>query len=254
MASNPPGNCCTRGSLFEGTPTGKLSKLEDGKTDVYIAEATGDKAKKDCGIIYIPDVIGIWQNSKLMADNFAAEGYTTLVIDVFNGDPVSLNPPEGFDIFSWLNKGTNGDNPHTTKEVDPIIESAIKTIKGMGVKRIGAVGYCFGAKYVVRHYKNGIDVGYVAHPSFVEEDELAAITGPYAISAAETDSIFPAEKRHKSEEILAKTKQPYQINLFYGVEHGFAVRGDVNVRATRFAKEQAFAQAVTWFNEFLPNP
>merc|ERR1712000_539959 len=165
MASNPPGNCCTRGSLFEGTPTGKLSKLEDGKTDVYIAEATGDKAKKDCGIIYIPDVIGIWQNSKLMADNFAAEGYTTLVIDVFNGDPVSLNPPEGFDIFSWLNKGTNGDNPHTTKEVDPIIESAIKTIKGMGVKRIGAVGYCFGAKYVVRHYKNGIDVGYVALPS-----------------------------------------------------------------------------------------
>merc|ERR1712000_707905 len=139
MASNPPGNCCTRGSLFEGTPTGKLSKLEDGKTDVYIAEATGDKAKKDCGIIYIPDVIGIWQNSKLMADNFAAEGYTTLVIDVFNGD-----------------------NPHTTKEVDPIIESAVKTIKGMGVKRIGAVGYCFGAKYVVRHYKNGIDVGYVA--------------------------------------------------------------------------------------------
>lgn len=107
---------------------------------------------------------------------------------------------------------------------------------------------------MVRHYKSGIDVGYAAHPSFVEEEELAAIGGPYAISAAETDSIFPAEKRHKSEEILAKTGKPYQINLFYGVDHGFAVRGDMKVRATRFAKEQAFQQAITWFDEFLVNP
>lgn len=106
-------------------------------------------------------------------------------------------------------------------------------------------------QYVVRHYKDGINVGYVAHPSFVEEDELAAITGPLAISAAETDSIFTAEKRHKSEEILKKTGQPYQINLFSGVEHGFAVRGDFSVQVQRFAKEQAFLQAVTWFNEFL---
>lgn len=91
----------------------------------------------------------------------------------------------------------------------------------------------------------------MAHPSFVDEDELEAITGPLAISAAETDSIFPAEKRHRSEEILKKTGQPYQINLFSGVEHGFAVRGDPSKKQERFAREQAFLQAVTWFNEYL---
>lgn len=106
-------------------------------------------------------------------------------------------------------------------------------------------------QYVVRHYQNGIKVGYSAHPSFVEEEELAGITGPYSISAAETDEIFPAEKRHKSEEILAKTGQPWQINLFSGVSHGFAVRGDQNVKAEKYAKEQAFAQAVSWMNEHL---
>ena len=91
----------------------------------------------------------------------------------------------------------------------------------------------------------------MAHPSFVEEDELAAITGPFAISAAETDTIFPAEKRHKSEEILKAAGVPYQINLFSGVEHGFAVRGDPNVKISRFAREQAFLQAVTWFDNWL---
>jgi dienelactone hydrolase len=91
----------------------------------------------------------------------------------------------------------------------------------------------------------------VAHPSFVDEDELEAITGPLSIAAAETDAIFPAEKRHKSEEILQKVGQPYQVVLYSGVEHGFSVRCDLSVRAQKWAKEQAFNQAVQWFNEYL---
>lgn len=87
--------------------------------------------------------------------------------------------------------------------------------------------------------------------SFVDESELAAIDGPLSIAAAETDEIFPAEKRHQSETILVKTKQPYQINLFSGTQHGFTVRGDMSVKPQRFAKEKAFLQAVQWFDEYL---
>lgn len=94
-------------------------------------------------------------------------------------------------------------------------------------------------------------MGYSAHPSFVEEDELKAIEGPFAISAAETDAIFPTEKRHRSEEILKETGKPYQINLYSGVEHGFAVRGDPNNRVAVYAKESAFLQAAQWFEEHL---
>lgn len=90
-----------------------------------------------------------------------------------------------------------------------------------------------------------------------------------SISAAETDSIFPTEKRHKSEEILRKVGQPYQINLFSGVEvcvvptrqlymiakvrvqHGFAVRSDISVKIQKWSKEQAFYQAVAWFDQYL---
>lgn len=57
--------------------------------------------------------------------------------------------------------------------------------------------------------------------------------------------------RHKSEEILIKTGQPFQINLFSGVEHGFGIRGDPAVKVQKFAKEQAFSQAIIWFNEYL---
>ncbi|KAL2168967.1 hypothetical protein VTG60DRAFT_6609 [Thermothelomyces hinnuleus] len=251
MASNPPGRCCTVGVLHEGTPTGKMVRVA-GKHDAYLATPPADKEHKGAGILIIPDVIGIWQNSKLIADQFAANGYLTLLLDVFEGDALQLNRPAGFNIMEWLTKGSDGKTPHTKEAVDPIVVDGIKALKEeYGITQLGAVGYCFGAKYVVRHYKNGIAVGYVAHPSFVEEEELAAISGPLAISAAETDTIFPSEKRHRSEEILKEVGQPYQINLFSQVEHGFAVRCDPSIKVQKFAKEQAFLQAVTWFNEHL---
>ncbi|CAJ2505853.1 Uu.00g132470.m01.CDS01 [Anthostomella pinea] len=250
MASNPPGKCCTVGVKHDGEPAGTSIKV--GKYDAYLATPEASKAHKDAAILYIPDVIGIWQNSQLMADQYAANGYLCLIIDVFNGDAMSLNRPDDFDIMAWLTKGSTGDNPHTPPAVDPIVEEAIRYLqKEKGVKKLGAAGYCFGAKYVARHYKNGIACGYFAHPSFVDEDELKGFKAPLSIAAAETDPIFPADKRHRSEEILAEGKQPYQINLYSGVEHGFSVRCDTSQKHQKYAKEQAFLQAVTWFDGWL---
>lgn len=99
---------------------------------------------KDTAILFLPDVIGIWQNSQLMADQFAANGYYTLMPDLYNGDQLSLNVrPEGFDIKVWGKEGSTGHNPHTTVETDLIVEKAIKFLQGKGIKKIGAVGYCW---------------------------------------------------------------------------------------------------------------
>ena len=118
----------------------------DGSIDAYLATPPEGKERKATGILYLPDVIGVWQNSKLMADLFAEQGYLTIVMDLFNGDPVPLNKPPGFDLMQWLSQGSDGNNPHTKEYVDPITVKGIKALKDMGVKHIGAVGYCFGAK------------------------------------------------------------------------------------------------------------
>lgn len=87
----------------------------------------------------------------------------------------------------------------------------------------------------------------------MEEVELENITGPLSIAAAEHDYIFTTVKRHKSEEILSnKTpKVPYQMCLYSGTTHGFAVRCDLSIPEQKYAKEQAFLQAVNWFDEHL---
>ncbi|KAJ5102885.1 hypothetical protein N7532_003414 [Penicillium argentinense] len=247
MASNLPAACCTVGVKHEGEAKGQLQQIGDGTRGILVSPRRSLDKK---AILLLTDVIGHrFINAQLIADQLAANGYFVVMPDLFHGDPVPLNRPEGFDLMKWL-KGPPG---HLPDRVVPVVQTVLKEMKSnLGCERIGAIGYCFGAKYAVRLLQpGGVDVAYVAHPSFVESDELAAIKGPLSIAAAETDSIFPTPKRHESEEILGKTGQPYQINLFSGVEHGFAVRADITKPIIRFAKEAAFTQAVAWFNQYL---
>lgn len=105
---------------------------------------------RNCGLIYVPNVFGIWQTSKLMADAFASRGYPCLILDIFNGDPVPLTMPENFDLNGWIAHGSDGNNSHTAEQIDPIIIAGINYMKGLGLSKIGAAGYCFGAKVFTR--------------------------------------------------------------------------------------------------------
>jgi dienelactone hydrolase len=176
----------------------------------------------------MPDLFGIYNNSKLVADDFASNGYLTIIPDIFLGDampPDVFSNPE-FDVMKWIAS-------NQPDKVDPVWSAAVSYLKSLpelSGKKIAAVGYCYGAKFACRALGNGtIDAAYVAHPSFVTVEELAAIKGPLSISAAETDPIFPVEKRIESEDILNGIGAIYQINLFSGVGHGFAVRADISV-------------------------
>lgn len=119
--------------------------------------------------------------SHSIADQFAANGYYTIVPDVFKGNEIPFPMPSDFDFPSWKATKMPREN-----DVDPIFKETIKYLRGeLGVKRLGGVGYCFGGKYVCRWLKpGGLDAGYTAHPSFVEVDELKGIQGPLSIAAA----------------------------------------------------------------------
>ena len=69
--------------------------------------------------------------------------------------------------------------------------------------------------------------------------------------ATEIDSIFTRENRFEAEKILADLKVPFQINVYGGVAHGFALRADLGVKKNLYAMEDAFKQAVTWFENWL---
>ncbi|KAJ6172431.1 Hydrolase tropI, partial [Penicillium chermesinum] len=213
--------------------------------EAYVTYPADGSTKK--AILLCCDAIGHRSvNPQLIADQWAANGYFVVAPDLFHGDAVPLQRSPDFDLQNWLNR-------HLPPRVEPVVLAVLKEMRTtLGCERVGSAGFCFGAKYSIRLLQPGqFDAAWVAHPSFVDAEEVAAIKGPLSISAAEVDSIFPAPKRHETEAILAKTGQRYQINLFSGVEHGFASRGDMSDPKAKFAKESAFVQAVNWFHAYL---
>ena len=161
MASLPPGECCTTGIKHEGTPKGTIEKIENSQLSLSLPFTFYFSSGKYSWIFPVPtyfarpaspngnailifsDVFGpVYQNIQLMADDFAAQGYLTVVPDLFNGDPLS---PEPFysgkvDLPEWLTR-------HDTTTVDPIADAVIGHLRNaLMVKNLAGVGYCFGGK------------------------------------------------------------------------------------------------------------
>jgi dienelactone hydrolase len=165
----------------------KLTRI---KVEIYFSHP---KTKTDIAILILPDVIGHrFINTQLIADQFAANGYLVAVPDLFHGDPLPMNRGPEFDMAAWRAN-------HLPETVDPVVDAAVKELKeNYGIKKIGTVGYCFGAKYVVRFLKKGVtDAGYVAHPSWVVASELKAIEGPLSIAAAGGFRVFFIRPRRR---------------------------------------------------------
>jgi dienelactone hydrolase len=243
MASNPPGECCINGTIHEGATKGERTQYAG--VDTYIAYPPSKSTEKV--ILFLTDILGFYNNSKLLADEFAANGYLVVMPDIFDKDQVPEVRQEGFKLDDWLAKEN-----HQPEFVQAVVDKTLAEIKkGFNPKKIGAVGYCFGGKYTIRLLNGHIDAGYTAHPSFVTLEEVAAIKAPLSIAAAESDRIFTTELRHQTEAKLAEIKATYQISLFGGMEHGFSMRSNLKDPKQKFAKEQAFHQAVSWFNEYL---
>ena len=53
---------------------------------------------------------------------------------------------------------------------------------------------------------------------------LNSIPEPLFLSCAEIDHTFGTEARNEAVKILQSGKKPYQLQVFSGVEHGFALR------------------------------
>lgn len=123
------------------------------------------------------DAFGFYPNAKETADKLADKGFIVVMPDIVHDDPlVNMN-----NVPEWLAL-------HGPETVEPAINVGLAYLQGVeNIENIGAVGYCFGGKYVVRslgEQSTNIRAGFIAHPSFVSHSEFEAIKKPLAIAAA----------------------------------------------------------------------
>lgn len=249
--AKPSGACCLKSSLHEGTPRGEMVTIAGVET--YTAAPPREKANGHV-LLYFPDVWGLFNNGLLIMDGFADAGFLVLGMDYFRGDPVwkhrkdrndRSNPD--FDYEAWKRKHTAFANEAVPKWVKEVKEKY-----GQPITKYVCVGYCFGAPYVCDQLAgDGVVAGAFAHPAFLKEHHFLNLKKPLFLSCAETDHTFNAEFRRRAVDILIEGKKPYQLQLFSGVEHGFALRGDMKNPYERYVKEQSLEGIVKWFEFWL---
>ncbi|KAJ6555234.1 Alpha/Beta hydrolase protein [Mycena sp. CBHHK59/15] len=252
----PPGDCCLNCFPHEGTPTGEFITVADVKTYITRPPA-GTQAHRV--ILYFPDVWGIdiFVNGQLLCDYFASQGFLVLAIDYFRGDPVQLHRKDrddtttepSFDYEAWKAKHTAFANDAVPKWTDAVVAQF-----GTPDTKYAVVGYCFGAPYVMNALAESATVacvGAFAHPAFLRESHFIDCAKPLLLSCAETDHTFPAPARHRAEELLAERSRTYYFQLFAGVKHGFALRGNMEDAYERWVKEESADAIARWFKQFM---
>ncbi|KAF8626702.1 hypothetical protein AX15_004726 [Amanita polypyramis BW_CC] len=245
---------CVRGVRHEGTPSGKFEKI--GGVDCYIATPTGDHAQ-DKVLLYLPDALGLHINSYLLVDDYAENGFKTICIDYYDGDPVPesiLTSPQNFAtvVRDWLTR-------HGQEQTRPHLDNVINALKEQGVTRFAATGYCFGGRYIFDlAFDQIIDVAVTSHPSLLKiPDDLEKYTSiakaPLLINTCAVDKQFPLEAKAKADEIFGNGKfsPGYRREYFEGCTHGFAVRGDMSDPKVKAGKEGAFKAAVEWLKAYF---
>jgi len=242
---------CISGVRHEGSAEGTWEKI--GGVDCYVATPTIDYPK-DKVLLFLTDVFGPQLiNLRLLADDFARNGFKTVIVDMFERDPAPEDALESgkFDLGAWFGK-------HGPSAGRPFVDKVIAGLKESGVTAIGTTGYCYGGRIAFDLAFEGITKAtVVAHPSLLQVpadlEKYAQTNIPLLINSCTVDSQFPPESQAKADEILGNGKfaPGYKREYWDGCTHGFAVRGNLDDPKVKAGKEGAFKASVEFLIKYL---
>lgn len=190
------------------------------------------------GIVLFPDGGGTRETHRLMADQFAAPGYTVLVPDVYYragawkpfdmasvfGDPVER--PRLLGMASDLTAAM------VALDAAAYVEALLARPETRG-PAVGLTGYCIGGRAAL--IAAGVLGERVAAAASFHGGNLAAVDDPGSphlragdiratvyVAAAQHDDSFPEEQAELLDASLTAAAVPHVIE-FYSAPHGFAV-------------------------------
>ncbi|KAF3957569.1 hypothetical protein CMV_017428 [Castanea mollissima] len=231
---------------FENPPTlsstcGAGTVQEFGGLQTYITGSPDSKL----AILLISDVFGYEApNLRKLADKVASAGYLVVVPDFFYGDPIiNFNDPT-FDRDSWR-KTHNTDKGY--EDAKPVLTA----LKSRGVSAIGAAGFCWGGKVVVKLASStDIQAAVVLHPGKITEDEIDDVKVPIAILGAEIDHTSPPEQlKEFGKKLSEKSEFDSFVKIFPGVAHGWSVRYSLEDESAVKSAEEAQLDMLNWFTK-----
>ncbi|KAK3696648.1 hypothetical protein LTR37_017829 [Vermiconidia calcicola] len=270
---------------------GEVTKFND--IDVYVTKPPDYPHSPSKLLLLLTGGTGVHStNNQLQADKYAEEGFLVVMPDQFAGDPAPTTTTtaqaeekpsiieqvklgvasvaKSFSIDMWLAR-------HTPEKVLPLLQKVLASVKEEFADAVAngggiyAVGYCFGARYVLllgsdlhqdvaeglrnpeAQAEEGmvtqgpqIKAGAIAHGTQIAKEDMAALKVPVCIVAVENDNLFPDEEREQGRKAMEEAKLEHEMKVYSGVPHGFAVYGDYQDDKIAQAQGEAFQQMLAW--------
>jgi hypothetical protein len=141
---------------------------------------------------------------------------------------------------------------HRASVTAPIIKTFFTILRTENPDlKIGVAGFCWGGRYAIllgqEHFSDIhlVDAVFTAHPSMVNvPKDIEAPYSPVSIAVAGNDSLFSPKMAEKTEEFWKKKSDfsKFEIVVYEGAEHGYAVRGNMNNEKAKGNMEKSINQ------------
>ena len=219
----------------------------DGAFAGYLAQPASGRG---AGVVVIQEIFGVNQVMRDIADDLASHGYFALVPDLFwrlepgvqLTDKSDAEWKRAFDLmkrYAELRVGTKD------------IEATIAHVRGMGVEKVGAMGYCLGGLLAyLTAARTDIDasVGYYGVNIHEKLSEAANIKTPLMLHIAGKDQFVPPEAQKKMVDGLSSNPR-VTLHIYPEMDHAFARVGGAHY--DKACADLANGRTSTFFRQHL---
>jgi carboxymethylenebutenolidase len=194
-----------------------LTATDGNKFAAYFARAAKPTG---AGIVVMPDVRGLHQFYKELAERFAEAGVDAVAIDYFGRTAGMGDRSEGFEYMPHIEKTTPED---ICNDVAAAI-AYLRSKDGGAVKSVFTVGFCYGGsnswnQSAGGHKLNGA-IGFYGRPGR-SESFMGKMTSPLLLLLAGADAATPQEAFDVFDKQLTEAKVPHEMHVYEGAPHSF---------------------------------
>jgi carboxymethylenebutenolidase len=194
-----------------------LAAADGNKFAAYYARA---EKPTGAGMVILPDVRGLHQFYKELAQRFAEAGVDAVAIDYFGRTAGIGDRSDSFEFMSHVQQTT----PEGIKNDVAAAISYLKSKDGGGVKSVFTVGFCFGGSNSYNQSAQQPDlngsVGFYGRP-VRSEPFIPEMKAPLLVLVAGADAATTPEQAMEFKQRLNDAGVPFEQHVYAGAPHSF---------------------------------
>jgi carboxymethylenebutenolidase len=194
-----------------------LTASDGNKLGAYFARASEPTG---AGMVVLPDVRGLHQFYKELAQRFAEAGIDSVAIDYFGRTAGIGDRSDKFEYMPHVEKTT----PEGIRTDVAAAIAYLKSKDGGSVKSVFTVGFCFGGSNSWNQSASGLGVngsiGFYGRPSR-SEPFISKMKAPLLLLIAGADAATSLEQNQEFDRKLAAAGVPHEFQIYEGAPHSF---------------------------------